>query len=179
LQAADILVFYQKGFWTPQKARDMDAFFARGGGAVYIHLAVAGGKDAPDFAQRIGLAWRDDHSLCRHGPLDLGFESGSQHPIARNFARLQLVDESYWNLVGDGSGIRLLATGVEAGEQKPLFWTLEPGNGRVVVSIPGHYSWTFDDPAFRLLVLRSIAWAGREPVDRFNSLVTPGARVSK
>ena len=26
------------------------------------------------------------------------------------------------------------------------------------VSIPGHYSWTFDDPLFRVLLLRGIAW---------------------
>ena len=47
----------------------------------------------------------------------------------------------------------------------------------VVVSIPGHFAWTFDDPLFRVLLLRGIAWAAREPVDRFNDLVTPGARV--
>ena len=47
------------------------------------------------------------------------------------------------------------------------------------VSIPGHYAWTFDDPLFRLLLLRGIAWVAREPVDRFNQLATPGARVKE
>jgi putative heme-binding domain-containing protein len=177
LKTADVLVFYQHGKWTPERARDIDAYLARGGGLVYIHWAVDGSPDAPGFAQRIGLAWGTKESKFRHGPLDLGFEGGSRHPIGRNFDRLRLHDESYWNLNGDPKKINVLAGGVEEGKSRPLFWTLEPAKGRVFVSIPGHYAWTFDDPLFRVLLLRGIAWAAREPVDRFNSLVTPGART--
>ena len=50
--------------------------------------------------------------------------------------------------------------------------------GRVFVSIPGHYTWTFDDPLFRVLLLRGIAWTAGESVDRFNELATLGARLS-
>ena len=177
MKSADVLVFYQRGTWTPARAKDMDAFLARGGGAVYVHYAVDGGADAPGFAQRIGLAWQGGKSRFRHGPLALGFETGGRHPIGRNFDRVQLHDESYWQLVGDPKRINLLAAGKEDGKDRPLFWTLEPGQGRVVVSIPGHFAWTFDDPLFRVLLLRSIAWAAKEPVDRFNDLVTPGARL--
>jgi putative heme-binding domain-containing protein len=177
LKSADVLVFYQHGTWTPQRARDIDAYLARGGGLVYLHFAVGGGADAPGFAQRIGLAWRDGQSRFRHGPLDLGFEGGARHPIARNFGKVHFHDESYWRLVGDVNKVRVLATGKEEGRAQPLFWTLEPGKGRVFVSIPGHFAWTFDDPLFRVLLLRGIAWAAREPVDRFNDLVTVGARV--
>ena len=73
--------------------------------------------------------------------------------------------------------VTLLAIGKEDGQDQPLVWTLEPNQGRVVVSIPGHFAWTFDDPLFRVLLLRGIAWAAKEPVDRFNDLVTPGARL--
>ncbi|HVK11919.1 MAG TPA: ThuA domain-containing protein, partial [Gemmataceae bacterium] len=177
LKTADVLVFYQQGKWTPDRARDMDAFLGRGGGAVYVHYAVDGGADAPGFAQRIGLAWKGGGSKFRHGPLDVGFETGPKHPIARNFDRVQFYDESYWQLVGDPKRVTLLASGKEDGKDQPLFWTLEPAKGRVFVSIPGHFSWTFDDPLFRILLLRGIAWAAKEPVDRFNELATPGARV--
>jgi putative heme-binding domain-containing protein len=177
LKTADVLVFFQQGQWNPQRAKDIDAFLARGGGLVYIHYAVDGGTDAPGFAQRIGLAWRGGQSKFRHGPLDLGFETGNKHPIARNFDKVHFHDESYWQLTGDPKKITLLANGKEDGKAQPLFWTLEPSKGRVFVSIPGHYSWTFDDPLFRILLLRGIAWTAREPVDRFNELVTPGARL--
>ena len=45
------------------------------------------------------------------------------------------------------------------------------------VCIPGHFTWTFDDPLFRVLLLRGMAWAAGEPVDRFQPLVFPGARI--
>jgi type 1 glutamine amidotransferase len=172
-----VLVFFQHGTWTPERAKDVDAFLARGGGLVYIHWAVDGSPDAPGFAQRIGLASHGGQIKYRHGPLDLGFETGAKHPIGRNFTRVHFHDESYWNLRGDPKSINLLATSVEEGQPTPQFWTLEPSKGRVFVSIPGHYSWTFDDPLFRVLLLRGIAWTAREPVDRFNDLVWPGARV--
>lgn len=176
IASADVLVFYQRGQWTPQRAKEIDAHLARGGGLVYIHWAVDGGRDAPGFAQRIGLAWGAGGKF-RHGPLELGFETGPRHPIGRNFGKLQLHDESYWNLTGDPKRLNLLASGVEEGQPRPLFWTLEPSKGRVFVSILGHFAWTFDDPLFRVLLLRGIAWVAREPVDRFNDLVMPGARV--
>jgi putative heme-binding domain-containing protein len=177
LKSADALVFYQKGDWTPERARDVDAFLKRGGGISYIHYAVSGRADAPGFAERIGLAWNESWPKYRHGPLDVGFVPGSEHPIARNFDKVHFYDESYWNAVGDPKRINLLATGIEEGKPQPLFWTREHGGGRIFVSIPGHYSWTFDDPLFRVLLLRGIAWTANEPVDRFNELALPGARV--
>jgi hypothetical protein len=178
-QKADVMVFYQHGDWTPQRAADIDAFLDRGGGLVYIHWAVDGREDAPGFARRIGLASRGGKIKYRHGPLDLSFNQDTKHPIARNLSRLHLVDESYWMLTGELPADRVLATAVEDKEPRPLFWTVEHARGRVFVSIPGHYSWTFDDPLFRVLLLRGIAWTAREPVDRFNALVWPGADVAK
>jgi putative heme-binding domain-containing protein len=177
LAAADVLVFYQQGTWTPERARDIDQFLARGGGLVYIHYAVDGGQDAHGFAQRIGLAWQGGRSKFRHGPLDIDFSPGKEHPIARNFDKVHFHDESYWNLVGDAKRIQLLGTGIEDGTPQPLFWTAASGKGRIFVSILGHFSWSFDDPLFRTLLLRGIAWSAGEPVDRFNDLVTPGARI--
>ena len=175
---ADVMVFYQKGTWTPERARDVDGYLARGGGLVYIHYAVDGGRDAPGFAERIGLAWEGGRSRFRHGPLEVDFSPGRSHPIARNLDAARFFDESYWRLAGDPARMRPIATAVEEGSPQPLFWTCEPARGRVFVSIPGHYSWTFDDPLFRVLLLRGIAWAAKEPVDRFNDLVTPGARIA-
>ncbi|QDT52822.1 Trehalose utilization [Caulifigura coniformis] len=173
---SDVLVFYRHGDWSPEKAKQIDAFLARGGGLVYIHWAVDGGKEWDDYSKRIGLSWGPGAKF-RHGPLDLQFTRGSRHPIARNFDEVHLVDESYWRLRGDLSKATVLATAPEEDEPWPLFWTLDHNPGRVFVSIPGHYSWSFDDPVFRILLLRGIAWTAKEPVDRFNDAVYPGAAV--
>ncbi|RLS34433.1 MAG: hypothetical protein DWH79_04570 [Planctomycetota bacterium] len=176
--AADLLVFFQRGSFADRRPAAMDGFLKRGGGAVYIHWAVDGRDRAVDFSQRIGLAALGGSIGFRHGPLDLTLHN-REHPILRNFESLSLHDESYWKLSGDPAGVTLLATSDEEGMATPQMWVKEHGQGRVFVSIPGHYSWTFDDPLFRILLLRGIAWAAHQPVDRFNDLVTPGARMSR
>ncbi|MDB5312940.1 MAG: hypothetical protein JWO38_7142 [Gemmataceae bacterium] len=175
---ADVMVFFQRGDWDAKRAADVDAFLERGGGLVYLHWAVDGRKDSPGFARRIGLTWGNG-SKFRHGPVDLAFNREAKHPVARNFDKLAMVDESYWNLTGELPAGRVIASAVEDNQPRPLFWSLEQGKGRVFVSIPGHYSWTFDDPLFRVLLLRGIAWTAREPVDRFIELVWTGADVAK
>ena len=178
LRAADTVIFYQKGGWNAERAAAIDTHLAGGGGLVYIHWAIEGGSQAPKFARRIGLASDAAHTRYRHGPLQLHFTDESQHPIARNFDAVQLHDESYWSLRGDTSRIRRIASAVEEGQPRPLFWTVQPKNGRVFVSIPGHYSWTFNDPLYRILLLRGIAWSAGEPVDRLNPLVPLGASLA-
>jgi putative heme-binding domain-containing protein len=176
-EKADLIVFYSSNpGWSAEKAKELDAYLKRGGGLVYIHYAVEG-RDAVDaLAERIGLAWKGGTSAYRHGPLDLSFPD-AKHPITAGFKKVSFVDESYWKLSGDPKKIHVLASGKEDGAAQPLMWTHEVSKGRVFVSIPGHYTWTFDDPLFRVLILRGMAWAAGEPVDRFNPLVLEGARI--
>jgi hypothetical protein len=143
---------------------------------VLIHYAVNGRGAVDAFAERVGLAWKDGASRFRHGPQELSFPD-RKDPIARGFERVKLEDESYWQLGGDVKRVHVLATGEEEGQAQPLLWTREQGKGRVFVCVPGHYTWTFDDPLFRVLLLRGMAWAAGEPADRFHPLVFPGARV--
>lgn len=175
---ADVMVFYQHGNWDGKRAADIDAYLERGGGLVYIHWAVDGQKGGQAFGKRIGLAGMGAVAF-RHGNMELKLQPETKHPVLRNFGKLSLVDETYWKMVGQLPGDRILGTAIEDGKPQPQLWSLERGTGRVFVSIPGHYSWTFDDPLFRVLLLRGIAWSAKEPVDRFNDLVWPGANVAK
>jgi putative heme-binding domain-containing protein len=177
LAMADLVVMYSSNpGWSAAKAADLDAFLARGGGLALIHYAVNGRDAVEAFAKRVGLAWKDGASRFRHGPLELTFPD-RKHPITRGFDKVKFVDESYWALVGDPKKVHVLASGEEEGAARPLLWTREQGKGRVFVCIPGHYTWTFDDPLFRVLLLRGMAWAAGEPADRFRPLVYPGATM--
>jgi hypothetical protein len=55
---------------------------------------------------------------------------------------------------------------------KRRMWRYLPqhGKGRVFAGIPGHYSWTLDDPVFRPLLLRGIAWAAGRRADGHHEL---------
>ncbi|REK19474.1 MAG: hypothetical protein DWQ37_01360 [Planctomycetota bacterium] len=178
-QSADVVVMFSANpAWQPAKAKELDTYFARGGGLVLLHYAVNGRRGPDQWAERVGLAWNPEGSRFRHGELDLNFQMPEDHPITAGFTRLHFVDESYWNLLGDHDMVQVLATQVEEGQPRPMLWTYEPGDGRVFSSILGHYNWTFDDPLFRLLLLRGMAWTAREPVDRLAALALPGARLS-
>jgi putative heme-binding domain-containing protein len=174
---SDVIVFFSNnpGWTAVERGVELDGFLNRGGGLVYLHYAVDGHAHVKELAQRIGLAWGGAPRF-RHGAVDLKFQP---HPISAGFDKVHFVDESYWNLVGDRNNIQTLATGDEEGKPQPLFWTRAQGKGRVFVSILGHYNWTFDDPLFRILILRGICWTANEPVDRLAELATIGARVAE
>ena len=177
LDAADVTVFYSRNQgWNPNAAALLDVYQKRGGGLVYLHFAIAGGKDMQLFAERAGLAF--GFSAFRHGVMDLVFTDNG-HPITRGFTKLSLIDESYWKLHGDPKRLGVLATSLEDNEPRPQLWALENNGGRVFGCIPGHYMWTFDDPLYRLLVLRGICWSARQSdVDRLSELTTVGARLA-
>ena len=79
----------------------------------------------------------------------------------------------------DPKRLAVLATSLEDNAPQPQLWTLERGTARVFGCIPGHYMWTHDDPLYRLLVLRGIAWAARDPdVERLSELALIGARLA-
>src|SRR5262249_45032889 len=152
-RGADVVVFYSANpAWSAARGRQLDDLLERGGGLGYLHWAVNGRRDAEGLAERIGLAWKTGR--YRDGAPGPTFTE-SKHPVTRGFGRVKFVDESYWNLTGDPKRVEVLATAVEEGSPRPLVWARQQGKGRVFVSVLGHYTWTFDDPLFRVLVLRS------------------------
>ncbi len=173
---ADLIAFSSDNpAWSAEKAKDLDAFLARGGGLMFLHFAVNGGKDAEALAQRIGFGWGSG-ARFRHGAEDVVLTS---HEITRDLPKIiSFEDETYWNLKPGGDAM-VLGTVVEDGAPRPQIWIREQGRGRVFCSILGHFTWTFDDPFYRVLLLRGMAWATHQPLDRFSELVTIGARVQE
>lgn len=179
LADADVTVFFSRNSgWSKAAAQHLDEYQKRGGGLVYLHWGMEGGKEATALAERIGLATDGSgFSKYRHGPLELQFLN-TNHPVTRGFTTLKMMDESYWRFHGEPTRLKELAVSEEDGAPRTQIWAFEKGDARVFGSIPGHYTWTFDDPLYRVIVLRGIAWAARETdVDRLLELTTVGARI--
>ena len=176
----DVAVFYFWNHdWSAERYRQLDEFLARGGGAVMLHSATIADKEPEKLAERIGLAFQPGRSKYRHGPLDLKIVAPTDEPITRALPReIHFVDESYWPMIGDRNSVRVLATAKEEGTDWPMIWTLNRGKGKVFASIVGHYAWSYDDPLFRLVVLRAIAWAANEPIGRLEGLATEGVKLA-
>jgi putative heme-binding domain-containing protein len=169
---ADVLVFYFWNHdWSPARYAQFDAYQKRGGGVVILHSACIADREPEKLAERIGLSATPGTVSYRHMPFDLSFVA-KDHPLVRGLPeRLHFLDEPYWPLIGDPSRVTVLANGQVDGATKPLVWTFERDGidgrrGRVFGSILGHYFWTLDDPLYRLLVLRGIAWAGGADLNR-------------
>ncbi len=173
LKAADVLVLFKHCAWPAELNEKVDAFMARGGGMVLLHFAVDCCGNGKSVGEHIGPYWGPGAAF-RHGWVELEFADKPEVDFLRGLAgkKLRFHDESYWKLTGDPGRVEVLATGLEEdGKVRiPLIWNKQSGKGRVHVNILGHYNWTFNDPLFRLLVLRGIAWSAGQPVDRFSDL---------
>lgn len=189
----DLVVFYLKTRWDAGQLADIRRHQERGGGVATIHWAIGCDQDWDHHARHFGLSYRS--ASYRHGHVDLKLTL-PDHPIALGLPRVMpFVDEPYWPFIGDPAQVQVLATsdekiyqgddrrrnpGDDTVQSVPVFWTYEPPGtaARVFVSIFGHYMWTFDDPYFRLLMLRGMAWAARENPYRFDALAIEGVRLA-
>ena len=162
-ESASVIAFYFWNHnWSATRLAQIDAFLARGRGVVLIHSAVIADKDPEMLADRIGLSAHPQRTGYRHMPFELRLNDRT-HPITRDLPeRIDFIDEPYWPLIGNTNDVHVLASAKIDGESRPLVWTRENGNGRIFASIPGHYTRTLDDPLFRVILRRGIAWAARE-----------------
>ena len=180
--SADVVVAICYLDWTKPRVQELDAFLARGGGFVVVHAATwTRPEPSPQLAELTGVG---GFTRWREGPLEL--ELNPEHPICRGLpAKIRLVDEAYWppTPAPAPGTIEVLAISREADNggpavARPLIWTHRRGQGRVFGCVPGHYNWTLDDPLYRLLLLRGIAWSAGESPYRFDLLALERARVA-
>ncbi len=194
-EKADLVVFYvqQREAWGKKHYELIDAFQKRGGGLIFLHLALLEGA-GQELAKRIGLSYgvRDmGHGRTKWGVLPTPVrltEAGKESPILEGFsADFDLVEELYWNLNGDPKRIITMMTS-QAGPQNgssgpprpeeldgkewPIMWTKAVGRGKVFATILGHNYFTLNVPYFRIILLRSMAWTMNESFDPFKPLVT-------
>lgn len=174
---ADVMVLYQhpKCLSDAKHQQQIEAFLNRGGGLVLSHYVLW--NASPALADLLGLAKGKD-SHYKHKVITLKLPQ-SPHPIMHGLpGTFTLADECFWNLQGDRRKVTALATSDEIVGDKisaePVIWAHEHGKGRVVASTLGHFDWTFDDPFFRTILLRGIAWAAGESPHRFDSLILRG-----
>jgi putative membrane-bound dehydrogenase-like protein len=165
LARTDVLVLYaaDAGSIHGEDRAHLERYLARGGGIVAIHDAVCG-DDPQWFKTVIGGAWEHGHSKWHMGAMGLYF-ADREHPITRGVANFDFEDELYTDLHVMPQA-RVLANGFhDVFEITPQMWVYEPGAYRAFVAIQGHYHASFSNPAWRTLLLRGIAWAGKRDAD--------------
>jgi putative membrane-bound dehydrogenase-like protein len=182
LESTDVLVIFAADGMKivgEERAR-FERFLQRGGGVVVIHDGVVSGDQHAWCKQVLGGAWiwpqfAPDKKPTKwlEGQVGLYFVD-TQHPITRGLSNFEWNDEIYYDLdMAADAGV--LATSFhDVFVIAPQLWTYEqtwPGGTqpyRAFVSLPGHEYTSFEQPHYRALLLRGIAWAGKRPdVDAF------------
>ncbi|MCX7010647.1 MAG: ThuA domain-containing protein [Kiritimatiellaeota bacterium] len=182
--SAQVVVAFCYLTWTDDHKRQLQHYLDHGGGLVLIHSATwTKPKADAEVAALVGVG---GFTRFRHGAVQLEITAAG-HPICQGLPRqLSFLDETYWPPTPplDTPRVTVLAVSQENesptdGNRRPqpMFWICSSGRGRVFGCVLGHYTWTFDDPWFRLLVLRGIAWSAGETATRFDALTLRGARV--
>lgn len=100
-------------------------------------------------------------------------DQGRGHPITAGLEDFTLTTEQYWVL--HDSLCDVLATTTHPAQAwqpwhrpvtSPAVWTRLWGQGRVVVSTPGHSLDVLADPSVRTIIERGMLWASRTPAEK-------------
>jgi type 1 glutamine amidotransferase len=182
-KTADVIVAFCYLKWNEERINQVGRYLSAGNGLVLVHPASWTKPDpSPNVAKLTGIS---GYKLYRHGIVDLKI-TAPNHPICLGLPeKIRFDDEVYWP-AGIQTDIEVLGISDERADKdsndlKPqtIFWTHNFGKGRVFGCQPGHNNWTFDDPYFRLILLRGIAWAGGGPTYHFDRLALKGASLKE
>ena len=172
LARTDVVLIYTAdgGDLSPEQRASLANFLARGGGLVTLLDGVCG-HDPHWWKTIVGVAWEYGHTQWQYTKLTVHLRDAA-HPITAGAADFELDDEVY-----DGLHVipeaRVLAecefpqkptTADSAPSTKtiPQMWTLEKDRYRAFTWIQGLRLKTFSVPQYRALLLRGIAWAGKQ-----------------
>lgn len=188
---ADLLIKYLHLPDLTDEQLAMYQAFVDGGGAVFsIHESciMRPVDRAEKLAGCIGCSWAgNDSSQWSKFTHDKPLFLKTEHPAFSGLPRsMRFNDESYWDLLGreNVEDIAIVAPENSKGSFEEIrrsegargnaFWTYTSGKGRVIGTTTGHYTYTWHDPFYRLLIARGTAWALDEEPSPFMSIVFEG-----
>ncbi|MBX3747393.1 MAG: ThuA domain-containing protein [Verrucomicrobiae bacterium] len=180
LEQTDVLVIYASDGMkiVGEERTRFEAFLRRGGGVLAIHSGVVSGDEHAWCKEVIGGAWRWDLPPERRTKWlegDVGiYWVDTGHPISRGLSNFDWKDEIYYDM-DLAPDIGVLATSFHTVHIiAPQIWTYEKtwtGGTRpyrALVSLPGHEYDVFETPQYRTVLLRGLAWLGRQAdIDRY------------
>jgi type 1 glutamine amidotransferase len=189
LEHTDVVVIYKgdAAYLSDNEKTTLEAFVKRGGGLVSLHDSLCG-PDPAYFATLVGGA-------KKHGEVNFTLEApihytvvDNSNPIMKDMSDITILDEAFFKMTwAKDPEIHVLANAVipathSAGDHKgevvPQIWTYEhvlPGGqpARAFVWMQGHTYANFANYQIQRTLLRGIAWAGNQPVDRLVDYVPP------
>jgi type 1 glutamine amidotransferase len=134
-----------------------EGYVTGGGSLLSIHISAASCPDWSETKKITGGGWVLGESW--HPPFGW-FEvyvDQSDHPIVAGVSNFWTYDECYCGL-DIQPGVDVFIHGVVEGEDKPLGWTHQFGNGKVANIALGHAGSSQQHPEFQKLILNALKY---------------------
>jgi type 1 glutamine amidotransferase len=148
---------------TPAGRERLTAYVESGGGFVGVHAAACTEYDWPYYGELLGARFE------RHPPFQPGraIVEDRTHPATRHLpSAWDFTDEWYDFRTNPRGAVRVLVradessyTGGGMGDDHPLIWCRDQGEGRVFYTALGHASEAYEDPDFLAHLRGGIDWA--------------------
>ena len=131
------------------------------------YLQLVGGQFATHPSKEPGECGGDESDNFLRHTVEIT-DLGREHPITAGLDDFELTTEQYWVLHDDL--IDVLATTTHPVRPwhpwhrpitSPAIWTRQWGEGRIVVTTPGHSLDVLENPAVRTVIERGMLWASR------------------
>ena len=171
LMTYDVVVLYDMPMVITEKQKAAFlSLFEKGKGVVVLHHALVSFQDWPEYEQIIGGRYPKPPTGQPQVTDAVGYKHDEEvpvtilandHPITAGLADFTIHDEIYWGFRVGKDVTPILSTS-HAKSGKPLAWTREQGNSRLVYLQLGHDHQAWDHPAYPELLVRSIRWVARK-----------------
>ena len=135
----------------------LQAYEARGGPILALHLSSAAFREFPEWRQWLGGAWIAGTSM--HPPISQATVTvhTDDHPIVSGFGDFDVFDEMYSYLEAEPGNVTL-ASHLYEDRVHPIAWARELPAGRVVYDALGHDVRSYDSPERVRLLQREVQW---------------------
>ncbi|WP_171111076.1 MULTISPECIES: ThuA domain-containing protein [unclassified Streptomyces] len=141
------------------------AYVEAGGGFVGVHAAACTEYEWPYYGELLGARF-DRHPAYQPGKAVV---EDRDHPATRHLPAVWDFTDEWYDFRSNPRGmVRVLVSADESsyqgggmGDDHPLAWCREKGDGRVFYTALGHASEAYADPGFRAHLRGGIRWAAR------------------
>jgi type 1 glutamine amidotransferase len=167
---------YNGSDWSAGARENFVRAVEGGQGLVIYHAANNSFPSWPEYAQMLGLAWREKSGHGEFHSFRVDWDD-VQHPVSRGLEAFEITDELYHRLEVTGPSFHVLASAYSdparggTGQREPLIGVNSYGQGRIFHTALGHV-WPGDgtggssliaveNAGFQESLLRGAQWAAR------------------
>jgi type 1 glutamine amidotransferase len=147
--SALVLHFHHKTI-SDSALKKLDDFVHKGGGILAIHAATESYKQTLPYFKILG------GRFIGHGKVERFKVERAKDNVFTGIGDFVVRDEIYLHELEPGIEVHFITK--YEGRNIPIVWTYRYGRGKICYAVPGHVSSTMNNPMYRRILQRGLAW---------------------